>query len=246
MKKRFLTALFTSMIILSASILVHAAEKEYPISAINLIVTVTDELNVLMRNVSEGNPALDILDADAIELQNSYLQNHVYLDAFPNSLQYEILITATDVNNSGARNFSELSEDDFKDYCDNLSKQYASGENETLIEMKIYENDTTKYVYTYTHSTLDDVSSYIEKYYTVMNGYNYNFTMQTNDLEIDETLSAQLKSIVDSAQYTEVKSSITDSGLFMELYETFIGFGLTVLILGFILFLLIRSTKKVH
>ncbi|MDD6573270.1 MAG: hypothetical protein PUF12_12875 [Thermoflexaceae bacterium] len=246
MKKRFLTALFTSMIILSTTILVFAEEKEYSISAINLILNVTDELNVLTRNVSEGNPALEILDADAIELQNSYLQNHVYLDAFPDNLQYEILVTATDVNNSQAKNFSELSEADFMDYCDKLTEQFASSEKESLLEMKIYENDTTKYVYTYTHSTFDDVSVYAAKYYTVMNGYNYNYTLQSNDLPIDGTLSTQLKDIVDSAQYTEVKSSITESGLFMELYETFIGFGITVLVLGVLLFLLIRSTKKVH
>lgn len=246
MKKRFLTALFTSMIILATTILVFAEEKEYSISAINLILNVTDELNVLTRNVSEGNPALEILDADAIELQNSYLQNHVYLDAFPDNLQYEILVTATDVNNSQAKNFSELSEADFMDYCDKLTEQFASSEKESLLEMKIYENDTAKYIYTYTHSTFDDVSVYAAKYYTVMNGYNYNYTLQSNDLPIDGILSTQLKDIVDSAQYTEVKSSITESGLFMELYETFIGFGITVLVLGVLLFLLIRSTKKVH
>lgn len=246
MKKKLFTVLITSMMILSMTVLIFAAEKEYKISAINLIVNVTEDLNVLTRNVSEGNPALEILNAEPVELQNTYLQNHIYLDAFPDDLSYEILVTATRINTSGSRNFNELEESEFKDYFDRLTEEYNASENEELIHMDIYQNNTTKYVYTYTHNTLNNVSSYIARYYTVMDGYNYHYTLQTNDLEIDDTLSATLQSIVDSAQYTEVKSSITESGLFMEIYETFIGFGFTVVILGIVLFLLIRSSKKPH
>ncbi len=250
MKKTFITAFLTAMMILVPSMLISAneknPEKEYSISAIDLTVSVTEDLNVLTRNVSEGNPALEILDAEPIALQNSYLQNHIYLDAFPDDLSYEIIVTATDIHNDDAKNFSDLNENDFAEYCEKLKSGYAEGGHEELLSMEIYQNDVTKYVYTYTHSTLNDVSSYIARYYTVMNGRNYNFTLQTNDLEITDELDSQLQSIVDSAQYAKVKSSITESGLFMELYETLIGFGLTVLILGTILFLLIRSSKKPH
>ena len=249
MKKKIFAIFVASLLTMTTIIPVAAQENaptetEYKISAIDLTLSVTDELNVLTRNVSNGNPALDILDADAVELQNSYLQNHIYLNAFPDNLSYEILITSTDVHNSDAKNFSELSEEDFTDYMATVTAEYEKIESEELISINLYENGTTKYVCTYTHSTLNDVSSYVIKYYTVMNGRNYNYIMQTDDLEIDDTLSFIMQNIVDSAQYTEVESSITESGLFMELYETFIGFGLTVIVLGGILFMLTRTGKK--
>lgn len=245
MKKRTITALLTTMITLFTTVFVYAAENEYAISAIDLIVNVSDELNVLTRNVSEGHPALQILEgANAVDLRNSFIQNNIYLNAFPDDLKYEIIITATNVNNDSAKNFSELENNEFEAYCKQLTESFESSEHEELLDISIYENDTTKYVVTHTHNTNNNISVYAKRYYTVMNGFNYNYILQTDDIEITSELEENFLEIINSANYTKVDASITESGIFMEMYETFIGFGLTVLILGTILFLSTRPTKK--
>ena len=103
-----------------------------------------------------------------------------------------------------------------------------------------------EYIHTYSHNKKSDISVYVSKYHTVMNGFSYDFIIQTNDIEINENdkMNQQFLEIIDSAQFTQVKSSITESSIFMEMYETFIGFGLTVLILGVIIFLMSGKSKK--
>lgn len=246
MKKRTLTAFLTAMIMLSMTVLTSAAAaySEYKISAIDLTLNVSDELNVLTRSVSESHPALEILETDAVTLRNTYSYNNIYLNAFPDDLTYEILVTSTEINNTEAVNFSDMDNSQFDEYCKTLEDAYASNENEELLELSIYENDTTKYVCTYTHSTLENVSVYAKRYYTVMNGFNYNFIIQTDDMEITPAIEEEFLSIINSAVYAPLKGSITESGLFMDMFETFVGFGLTVLILGTIIFLLNRKPKK--
>ncbi len=243
MKRKFLSVFLTIIMILSMTSTAFAEDKEYKISAINLIVTVTEPLNVLTRGVSESNPALEILDTDAVTMQNSFVQNNIYLDVFPDDLSYEILVSATELENKDNAGFNTLSDTELEEFMNRLGGDFASNENEELLFMELYENDVTKYIHLSTHFTLDDTSVYTERYYTVMNGFNYYFTLQTDNIEIGSELSSILTSMVNSAQYTEVKSSLTESGLFNEVYEMFIGFVLTVLILGTILFMVTRKPK---
>ncbi len=245
MKKNLLTLILTAMITLSLPLMIYAGQQEYSISAIDLIVKVTDELNVLTRNVTDSNPALEKLDedADAASVRTTFIQNNIYLNAFPDDLAYELVITASEINSENVVNFKDMADSEFTDYINNVKAQFDASEHEELLEIDIYENNTSKYIRSYAHSTLNDASVYVTRYYTVINGYNYYFTLQTNDLEIDDTLENTVKSVVDSANYTEVKGSVTESALFMEFYEMLMGFGLTVLILGVILFMLIRTSK---
>lgn len=244
-KNKLYIGLTTLALSLSLTVCAFANDKEFKISAINLIVDVTDELNVITRNVANGDEELDILQADAIELQNSFIQNNVYLNAFPDDLSYEIIISSTQIHSSEpTSDFATLAIEDFDDYISSVENEFLANGTDELLDIGIYTNDTSKYVKTISHSTTNDNSIYVLKYYTVMNGFNYNYIMQTNDLEINPELTDTLLSIVDSAQYTQVQSSITESGLFMEIYQTFIGFGLTVLILGAIMFFVLKSTKK--
>ncbi len=245
MKKKLLTLILTTMITLSLPFIIYAAEQEYSISAIDLIVKVTDELNVLTRNVTESHPALEKLgeDATATSVRTTFIQNNIYLNAFPDDLAYEVVVTASEINGENVVNFKDMADSEFTDYMNNVKAQFDASEHEELLEIDIYENSTSKYIRSYAHSTLNEASVYVTRYYTVINGYNYYFTLQTNDLEVNDTLENTLKNIVDSANYTEVKASVTESALFMEFYEMFMGFGLTVLILGIILFMLIKTSK---
>lgn len=260
MKKRMILNRLLGMLTISTLILGSASNvlagnsetntstdtNEYAISSIDLKVMVPSDLNVLTRNVSSGNAALELLDADAVSLQNSYIQNHIYLNAFPDELNYEIVVSATAINTGNAVNFNELPIENFDEYTEHVKQEFEKSQTDELLDLKIYENSNGRYVLTLSHSNLNETSTYVARYYTVMNGHNYYYTLQTDGTEITEDILDKLTTIVDSAQYVEVKHSIKESALFMELWETFIGFGLTVLFLGVIIFLMIRSTKVRH
>ncbi len=250
MKNKLLMLLTAALISVLITIPAFAEENEYKFSAINLIISVQEDFNVLTRSVSESNPALEILGTNAITMQNSFIQNNIYLNAFPDDLSYEILVTCVPLANKENAGFDTLEASALQEYMERLNAEFAAAENTELLFIDLYENDTTKYIHTVTHSVTEvsqrEVSVYSERYYTVMNGFNYYFTLQTNDMEIDSALSAILTDMVNGAQYTTVKSSLSESGLFNEMFETFVGFGLTVLILGTVLFMITRKPKRKH
>lgn len=250
MKNKLLMLFTAALISVLITIPAFAKENEYKFSAINLIISVQEDFNVLTRSVSESNPALEILGTNAVTMQNSFIQNNIYLNAFPDDLSYEILVTCVPLANKENAGFDTLEASALQEYMERLNAEFAAAENTELLFMDLYENDTTKYIHTGTHSVTEvsqrEVSVYSERYYTVMNGFNYYFTLQTNDMEIDSALSAILTDMVNGAQYTTVKSSLSESGLFNEMIETFVGFALTVLILGMVLFMITRKPKRKH
>lgn len=243
MKKKILSLLCIMMLIMQVTIIAYGATNEYRFSAIDLIVQVPDTLNVLTQNVSDGNPVLQKLDADATKIRNSYIQQNIYLDLFPDDLSYEIIVKATPINSSNYVDFAHLNSKDFEDYCERMTTKYQENPDDELIDISIYENETTKYVKTNLHNTQNHTSTYIQEYYTVMNGYNYFFRIQSNGVEVSDSLAVEFQSIVDSAQFTEVKASLWESNIFMSLFETFSGFAITFVILGVILFLVTRKPK---
>lgn len=231
-----LTTLLTMSIIIPAF-----GETEHKISAINVVVTVPDGLYSLTRNVTEANPALEILDAKPEELYAVFQQKGIYLDIFPADLSYEIVLAAVNVTDE---NFRELSETELADYTDSLMKEYENMENETLLSVSQYTANNVPYLVT--SSFYDDsyVSSYAIKYYTVVNGIGYNYILQTNAAELNSEHTAVITAILDSAEYRTVNSSVSESPFFMTILETLIGGGLTIGALVLVLWLLTKSTKK--
>lgn len=68
MKNHLLTLLAAALISVLINVSVLAEDKEYKISAIDLIISVQEDLNVLTRGVSESNPALEILGTNAVTM----------------------------------------------------------------------------------------------------------------------------------------------------------------------------------
>lgn len=241
MKKKRTILLLSILTTMSIAFTAFAADLQYNISAINLSITVPDGLNALTRNVSEGNPALSILDAKPEELMAVYQQKGIYLDLFPNDLTYEIVLVATKVQD---KDFEMLSEAELEDYKNTLLKDYETMENETLLSVSQYESNGTNYLVT--SSVFEDTafSSHAVKYYTVKNGIGYHYILQTNQTELTAEHTKQIESLLSTAQYQHVKGSLWESPFFTTIFETLVGGGLSIALLLLIIFLLNRSTKK--
>lgn len=239
--KKPLLLLLTTFLTMSIFITAFAAGTTQKISAINVVLTVPEGLYSLTRNVSAGNKALEILDAEPEELLGIYQQKGIYLDIFPADLSYEIVLAAAAVEDE---DFKILSEEEVMDYANSLAAQYESMEYETLLSVSQYTGNGTPYLVTSSFYEDSIVSSYAVKYYTVVNGIGYNYILQTNGTELTEEITAVITSILDSAEYREVKASLNESPFFMTILETLIGGGLTIGALVLVLWLLTKSTKK--
>lgn len=239
--KKPLLLLLTTLLTMSIFITAFAAGTTQKISAINVVLTVPEGLYSLTRNVSAGNPALEILDAQPEELLGIYQQKGIYLDIFPSDLSYEIVLAASAVEDE---NFKILSEEELMDYANSLATQYENMEYETLLSVSQYTGNGTPYLVTSSFYEDSNLSSYAVKYYTVVDGIGYNYILQTNNTEITEEHTAVITGILDSAEYKEVKASVSESPFFMTIMETVIGGGLTIAALVLLLWLLTRSTKK--
>lgn len=242
MKKRNPAILLLSIIFsLSITIMAYAAGTQYKISDINVILTVPEGLYSLTRNVSEGNIAVEILDAKPEELYALYQHKGIYLNAFPEDLSYEIILVASKTDED---DFMAMTDDELKEFENSLIKEYETMENEALLSVSQYTGNGTDYIVTSSYYKDNYVSSYAIKYSTVKNNTNYSYILQTNDTELSDEHISILNSLIDSAEYTYVRSSVTESPIFTTIMEKLIGGGLTIVILSAILFLLTRSTKK--
>lgn len=241
--KKINPALLLLSIIFSLSIAItaYAAGAQYKISDINVILTVPDGLYSLTRNVSAGNRAVEILDAKPEELYALYQHKSIYLDAFPEDLSYEIILVASKTDED---DFVAMTEAELKEFENSLISEYETVENETLLSVSQYSGNGTDYIVTSSYYKDDYVSSYAIKYSTVKNSFNYSYILQTNDTELNDEHITAINSLIDSAEYTYVRSSITESPVFTTIMESLIGGGLSIAILAAILFLLTKSTKK--
>lgn len=240
MNKKKALCIFTIIMIFIQSIPVFAATVS--VSDIDFTITVPDNLITATRNVSEGSRIVDLLGTDSAMLQTFYQQNNIYIDIIPEDVSYEILVTASPAE--GIPDFSECAQDVLQGYIDNMYDTYANVTTEDIEDISLYQNSTTSYIVTKSHSIADEISVYIEKYYTVVNGMCYYITLQTNDFVIDDELSSMLKNMVDTISYADVKASITESPYFTELSEILIGGGLSIAVLLVILIIKDFSTRK--
>ena len=122
MKNKLLMLLTAALISVLITIPAFAEENEYKFSAINLIISVQEDFNVLTRSVSESNPALEILGTNAITMQNSFIQNNIYLNAFPDDLSYEILVTCVPLANKENAGFDTLEASALQEYMERLKE----------------------------------------------------------------------------------------------------------------------------
>lgn len=240
-KNNTLILLFTTIMIMSISITAYAKDTTQKISAINVSVTVPDGLYYLTRNVSEGNRAVEILDASPEELYAVYQQKGIYLDIFPEDIAYEIVLCANKTTDS---NTTKMTDEELTAYENNLKKEYENMEHEELLYVSQYSAASADYIVTSSYYSDDNVTTYATKYYTVKDGFAYNYILQTNGTETTDEQINVLNSIVGSAQYEKLHSSITESPVYSLVMEYIIGGGISVAALLAIAYLLNRSAKK--
>lgn len=248
-KLTFISVLVLISAIIFPSFTALAADASYKFSAIDLKLKVPEELICFTQTTTGNNAYLkDIGAQDANEVQNSMKASNIYLEAFSKDLSYEIAVVGMKAGSS-LSNLDELDENQlssmFLQYIDSENAKQEDGLTETMTGKAIDIINDRPYFRTEVTSVSDEKQTiYTRKYYTVARGYIYMYSLQSKDNEITDEMINNLRYIINSAQYTSVKKSVFENGVFTETLSTILTAAIPIAILAAIYLLITKVGRK--
>ncbi len=222
----------------------------FNLADIDVAVRVPNDLVTFTQNVTSNNSYLEKIGAEDVEQLRALMKvNNVYLEIIPkDEVIYEILVSGKDAPNNYI-NFNEMDnntlESQFQHYVDTWANIANDSVTETITNSFIDTlNGTHYYVTDITSVANNDVTIYVRKYYTIMQGKAVSFAIQTNQSELTQAMKNQLKEIVSTAEYKEIKKSWRDTPFYTEILSTVLSLLLPIVILSLITYLTIRASKR--
>lgn len=241
--KRLFCGVLTVLFVAGGASDSYAASKTYKFSNLDIQIEVPSELTVFTRNVTSHDPGLELINTSAEELRVRFEQYNVYLEAFPDDAAYEIVVSGKTVSED-VKDFNTLDDTQINIGLEAYRAKCESVTTDTITSAVLYKNSATSYYQIDFISKSNDVTVYVRKYYTVMQGKEISFTLQSKNAELNKTMSDQLLSIVDSAIFKNIKASITESPFFTEIGGFLLGVAIIGGIIGAFIFVMNKSTKK--
>lgn len=223
--------------------------NSFQFSAINLKIEVPKELICFTQSTTNNNSYLELIGAsDASEVQTSMIANNCYLEAVDSDMTYELAITGVKANDT-LSDFNTLSSEEltelFNSYVEAESNLETEYKEEEILDSKIvYYNDQAFFMTDIKSTTTEGVVVFAKKYYTVANGYIYNFAIQTNTEAVTENMITNMEVILNSAQFVEVKSSILENGIVSETLSVIVTAAIPIIILALIVYFIRVGNKK--
>ena len=222
----------------------------FNLADIDVAVTISNDLVTFTQNVTSNNSYLEKIGAEDVEqLLDIMKVNNIYLEIIPkDEVIYEILVSGKDAPQNYI-NFNEMDKDtlesQFQHYVDTWANISNDSVTETITNSFIDTlNGTNYYVTDITSVANNDVTIYVRKYYTIMQGKAVSFAIQTNQSELTQDMKNQLKEIVNTAEYKDIQKSWRDTPFYTEILSTVLSLLLPILILSLITYLTIRASKK--
>ena len=245
----FLMAFCLMALLFSFSCSAAENTTTYRFSDINLEVQVPSELIGFTRSVTSNNAYLDLIGTDDVEeLRSLMVVNHVYLEAVPQDVRYELIISGKEAG-STSTDFTELSDTDLDSLFNEYLQKSDAIDNESVTEnitaSAIEHVNGIPYFVTSVKSVANNqVTVYMKKYYTVMQGNAISFFIQSNGEEIDNATAQLLTDVVTSAQYKTIHKSILENAFFTEILASVVTLAVPILLLALIVYLVEKSKKK--
>jgi len=241
--KRLFCSLLTATFIIGGACVSYAAAKTYSFSDLDIEIQVPSELAVFTRNVTSADKNLDLINTTSDELLVMMEQYGIYLEAFPTNVSYELVVSGKAVSQD-VKDFNTLSDSELNQGLQTYKEKCESVGTDEIIDVTTYKNNKTIFYVTNFKTVSNEVTVYAQKYYTVMQGKELNFTIQSKDTAVTDIQASQLKAVVDSTVYKQVNPTIFESPIFTELSGYLIGFLVTVVVLLGIILIVVKSTKK--
>ena len=241
--KRLFCSLLTITFIMGGACVSYAEARTYSFSDLDIEIQVPSELAIFTRNVTSADKSLELINTTSDELLVMFQEHVIYLEAFPTDVSYELVVSGKAVSQD-VKDFNTLSETELNQGLQSYKDKCESVETDEIIDVTTYKNNSTTFYRVDLKTVSNDIAVYVQKYYTVMQGKELNFTVQSKDTAITDVQANQLKAVVDSTIYKQVDSSIFESPIFTELSGYLFGLVITVGVLGGLIYLVTKSTKK--
>lgn len=207
--------------------------RTYEIPDLDVALEIPDFLYGATRASTSADPALNLLDISLEELKMSFSMHDIYLEAFPENLSYEIVLSGTQAPED-AKDFNGLSEAEILETVTEKNKD-ASYHVESI--------NGNQYLVTSLTVSDNIKEAYILKYTTVRQGKSISLTLQSQQTPTPE-ISRIYQDVLGSLQYREIKDSLANHPAVAELSTTLLGMAVVIGILGIVLFAFLRLEKK--
>lgn len=195
MSKNIKCSLLVIVFILLFSTTVLASSSTYTISELGLEITIPSEYKVITKDTPANASIFSDLGTTKADLIKQFEETKVYLNAIPDTLDEEVVVT---MDTNIIDNFSAMSDTSLKMFASSWVNEYEK----MGIDVKkydIYQHSQAKFVWVYFEDTASSVNGL--QYYTIYNGKAMNFTMRSYSGEITTKQEKTIKTIVDSVKY---------------------------------------------
>ncbi len=196
--KRIFKYLFSFCLILClVPLYVFAANTPYHLEELGMSVEFPSDNIVFTRDIKANDPNLSDYGLTKDGLYSSMLERSIYLNAWDEDVNYEIVITMVD---SPLEDYNLFSDTTLSAVVSAFETEYI-GAGITFIRSDIYQHSQAKFAKIYISQPNNGNTAYGLQYNTVYDSKAINITLHSYSGKIDSSKEAALKKIVDSVHF---------------------------------------------
>ncbi len=195
MKKNFYIGILIVVFAFLFNTSAFASSSTYTISELGLEITIPSEYRVITKDTPANASIFSDLGTTKADLIKQFEETKVYLNAIPDTLDEEVVVT---MDTNIIDNFSAMSDTSLKMFASSWVNEYEKM-GIGVKNYDIYQHSQAKFIRLYFEDTVNSVNGL--QYYTIYNGKAMNFTMRSYSGVITTRQEQTIKTIVDSVKY---------------------------------------------
>lgn len=197
MERILTTLLIFCFVLCLLPVSAFAATGTYDLDELGMSIELPSDHIVFTRDIKANDPNLSAYGLTKDGLSSLMQERSIYLNAWDEDINYEIIITMMD---SPLADYNLLSDTTLAAVVSSFETEYA-GAGITFIRSDIYQHSQAKFAKIYISQPNNGETAYGLQYNTVYNDKAINITMQSYSGKIDSNKESILKKIVDTVHF---------------------------------------------
>lgn len=174
-----------------------AANSTYELDELGMSIELPSDHVVFTRDIKANDLNLIAYGLTKDGLSSLMQERSIYLNAWDEDINYEIIVTMLD---SPFEDYNQFSNTSLSAFVSALDTEYA-GLGITMIRSEFYQHSQAKFAKIYISQPNNGETAYGLQYHTVYDGKAINITLQSYSGKIDSSKEAVLKKIVDTVHF---------------------------------------------
>lgn len=197
MKRILTTLLIFCFVLCLLPVSAFAATGTYDLDELGMSIELPSDHVVFTRDIEANDPNLSAYGLTKDGLSSLMQERSIYLNAWDEDINYEIIVTMLD---SPFEDYNQFSDTSLSAFVSALDTEYA-GLGITMIRSEFYQHSQAKFAKIYISQPNNGETAYGLQYHTVYDGKAINITLQSYSGKIDSSKEAILKKIVDTVHF---------------------------------------------